>query len=826
MYNKIIWYSVLGVSVGLSNVYASDSYITSDSLNIDKIQIPNPDWSFNDDFEESKNTQFWTGFDNNVEYGAEDPTNPGNKVLKFKYLENRDDKPGSGYSFELPINATKISLSWKQYIPKNYLRNNQKFFTLWSGPAGTKQSNITLSSSLWSVNYFPGSNLGVIPSINVGIDGVNYGHNMNSNHEFMFENSEGRWVDMQVYIELAKNASDYGRMDIYKNGELITSTHSDSLTKAYSDVPGGAELIQYSSRGNYINKGKLFGGWMNTGFETQTEFLIDDFEIAASSNPSRSDFVDFNGAPEDQALIDELMSKYFVINEPKRIIYVAPMTDDNSESGTGNSQDDPKRNLKSVLINAQPGDHFYLAPGVYHMDQENPQLPKISLSNINGTLKDKIVVTTDPNLFDPENDKIAQIDFNFKNKSDRAIGLYVSHWVIENLEIRNMNGIGIAISGRYNLIRNNNIHHGKLISGNNLALVMSKTRMGGSYNLIMKNHLHHFGHLDEDNKELIAPSDVGRYDRYSNGGCFYSEEVQYYKVEDKVLAAGYAYVDESNTGHLYDKWRDLSWDEIKSKFMLPASSHVYLYNNAVDNCYPYGLASKNSADGPYYFLSNIIHSAPTGLKATLSGTVVRNNIIYKDKWMETGIDYGSQYNPRSILGNLVAGVGMKVTNNTIVGPKKGIEYKMGWDGYVANNVILDVEIPHYLSRVYHSWLTNRVGKTDNQGNPKYTKMFTGEYLYGDVNPDNDMYKDMPLSLQQLEYSKLKIENDIYTVEPILKWLIWDDQANYLNLKKVTEDYTIYPSEAIKSYMVAPESYDFRKNKENSGILEGVGSNIQ
>ncbi|WP_428025574.1 hypothetical protein [Arcobacter sp.] len=783
-------------------------------------------WSFNDDFEGVKNTEFWQeGI--YATYGITDPTNADNKVLKIDFVPNSagGGDTWGGYNFKLPIDAVKLTLSWKQYIPKNYrsLKRFQNFFTLWSNSTSTANSNILIGSSLWG-RY---SELGAIPSVRVGIDGHGLGHNMNSNNKPMLENEAGKWVDIKVDVELAKDSNSFGKMNIYKDGELLTGTSSETLLQSWGE-PKGPELVRYSTSGNFLNKGKLLG-WASGSFDETVSFLVDDFKLIASSsfedeltpnntNIDKSDFVSFKGAPEDQALIDEIMKKYFVINEPKRIIYVAPMTSDNMQDGSGNSKDDPKRNLKLALENAVPGDHFYLAPGVYNT-------PLISIAGKhNGTLEDKIVVKTDPSLYDPKNGKIAQIDFNFKNNSDRAFGLYVSHWVIEDLEIRNMNGIGIAIAGRYNLIRNNNIHHGKLISNNNLALIMSKTDVGKSYNLIIKNHLHHFGIFDADNKELKSPNEV--LNTISNGGCFYSEEVQYYKVEDKVKNAGYYTRDEWGNIQVKPEWRDLSWNEIKDRFLLEPSSDVYLYNNAVDNCYPFGLASKTTTTGPYYFLSNVVHSTLTGIKASLGGTVVRNNIIYKDKWMKLGIKYGQEYNTRSIQGNLVAGVGMKVTNNTIVGPKKGIEFRTGWDGYVANNILLDVEIPHYLSHMYHSWSTNKVGRIDNQGNPKYTILFTGEYLYGDIDPGNDMFEDMPLSLQQLGYKKLKIENDIYMVDPIIKPLIWDDQANYLNLEKTTENYTIYSSETVRSYMNDPENYDYRRNKDKPGILSNMGSNIQ
>jgi hypothetical protein len=150
------------------------------------------------------------------------------------------------------------------------------------------------------------------------------------------------------------------------------------------------------------------------------------YSLLLNSEPKTSNFVNFKGADEDKELVDVLISKYLSVNEPKRIIYVAPYSEENTTDGTGETKDNPRRNLRDALEHAQAGDHFYLAPGVYEVDKtqehfEGSNKKAYFTLGSNGTVEDKIVVTTDPDLFDPTNGKIAQLDFNFNNIDPKAI---------------------------------------------------------------------------------------------------------------------------------------------------------------------------------------------------------------------------------------------------------------------------------------------------------------------------------------------------------------------------------------------------------------------
>lgn len=249
-------------------------------------KLINPHWQFIDDFEGALDDSFWLGSGVYLDYGVEDPTDPSNKVMVMRYVPNSEGAGDSWseYDFSIPMQAVQVELSWKQFVPANYehIERNHKVFALWSGTYGKTNANISVSSEAWG----SGSASGAVPSVYVGVDGNNYGHNMNSNPIPIWKDNEGRWVNIHIYLELAQNDSDYGRMEVYRDGKLITGTHSSTLTKSYSSAPEGYELIQFSDRGNYIDQGTLLG-WANGneggGFETEVRFLIDDFKISTNA---------------------------------------------------------------------------------------------------------------------------------------------------------------------------------------------------------------------------------------------------------------------------------------------------------------------------------------------------------------------------------------------------------------------------------------------------------------------------------------------------------------------------------------------------------------
>jgi parallel beta-helix repeat protein len=520
------------------------------------------------------------------------------------------------------------------------------------------------------------------------------------------------------------------------------------------------------------------------------------------------DFVDFQGASEDQAVIDGLVQRHFTINAPKRVIYVAPFIEGSTQDGSGQSRSDPRRNLLNALESALPGDHYYLAPGVYRIDRERDNFGRDSSQftlTHGGTLEDKIVVTTDPNFWDPENGGIAQIDFGFDNSKPntdrRGIALYSNHWVFENLEIRNVNDWGFYVSGHYNLIRNNNIHHCNHPASNNTGLIV----IGGSgelNNLVMGNHIHHSGRMDASGTLLPPSQQTG-----GNGGCTYSVTRQHYDTYDNLLAAG---IDLTNDPSY--PWKEMTWNEL-AQYITPPDNEAYFYNNHLDHCYPYGLATKNEAEGKFHFLSNIIHASPGGIKITLSHTEVRNNIVYNDDGvMEEAIRLANTPNGIKIVPQVINAVDVNITNNTFAGSDIGILHRAGWSNVISNNLFIDIPKPHVIASNYYAW-----------------GFAFGEYLYGDLSADHPYFDDMPQALkdQAGSYKQLKAQNNIYTVTPVLTTEHSNemDRIAYLPNNKISDDYTVLTSEAIKAHLINPSANDFRTDMKNPGQLQNVGSGI-
>src|SRR5690606_36314656 len=84
---------------------------------------------------------------------------------------------------------------------------------------------------------------------------------------------------IHVYIELAKEPGDYGRIEVFSDGKLLTGTsHPDLVPRDYAPV--GNKQLKYTSSGNYIDQGYLLG-WMDhkkSGRETM-HLGVDNFKI-------------------------------------------------------------------------------------------------------------------------------------------------------------------------------------------------------------------------------------------------------------------------------------------------------------------------------------------------------------------------------------------------------------------------------------------------------------------------------------------------------------------------------------------------------------------
>ena len=249
-------------------------------------QLSSPDWSFTDDFSGSRNTSIYTK-STFTTYGFNDN---GNTVLSANYAPEgitAGYHADSEQEITLPINAVQVLLKFREFIPASYTSancGNQKTVGFWSGAYGTIYANISVTSECWPVN---GNG---IPSIYTGNDGVNYGHFQIPNNAGtpLWLAGDGNWHKTWALIELAQSPGDFGRYRIWRDGNVIVDSNNTAYDSYMPDV-SCRDTLHYSSRGNFIDKVRMFG-WCNvkSGSETAAfagtvHFLYDDLEIYANA---------------------------------------------------------------------------------------------------------------------------------------------------------------------------------------------------------------------------------------------------------------------------------------------------------------------------------------------------------------------------------------------------------------------------------------------------------------------------------------------------------------------------------------------------------------
>ncbi len=194
--------------------------------------LVNPEWEFFDDFEGAIDNTFWSGLGgaslNGVKpnYGVNRP-DATSKVLEMIYVPNSEGggDSWSEYDFFLGIDAVQVEVSFKMFTPADYMpvENNHKFFYLHSGNYGNSAANIVVNAAAW------GNGSVALPSINPGIDQVNYGHSWNMDQVPIMEAGSGEWSTYQIFLELATDSMDYGFYEIYKDGTLLIATYVPNL---------------------------------------------------------------------------------------------------------------------------------------------------------------------------------------------------------------------------------------------------------------------------------------------------------------------------------------------------------------------------------------------------------------------------------------------------------------------------------------------------------------------------------------------------------------------------------------------------------------------
>ncbi|WP_416398277.1 hypothetical protein [Allohahella sp. A8] len=274
--------------------YVGPKPVITDVASYKETRILEPDWTYEENFSSSdvKSNGFFTHLESawpgvHPTDSAAAATDGDGKILVLKYAPlGKGDSPEDAWSelkFKLPFRVEQLEMSYDLYLPKNYVASEggHKGFVFWSGTYGGTKSNVFIANTNWPAGHAAN---GATPALNIGI---NHGNNMGMSHltdnALIYKNNSGEWQRVHVYIELAKEPGDFGRVEVFSNGKLITGTsHPKLLPRDYAPV--GNKQLSYTSSGNYIDQGYLMG-WMDHKKAARgAMFLgVDNFKIKVRS---------------------------------------------------------------------------------------------------------------------------------------------------------------------------------------------------------------------------------------------------------------------------------------------------------------------------------------------------------------------------------------------------------------------------------------------------------------------------------------------------------------------------------------------------------------
>lgn len=373
------------------------------------------------------------------------------------------------------------------------------------------------------------------------------------------------------------------------------------------------------------------------------------------------------GAVQDKNLVDSKLTAFFPSsNQAYQTIYVAPPGNRSGGLGTKAS---PYLNLKSAIEGASAGQRIYLLPGNYSISSN------IIISR-SGTAGRPMILSTDPDEFDPGVGKSAVIDFN----QTTGFSVYGNYWLIENLEIRNTRPRTLTIDAQWVVVRNTHLHGNDPVGNNNNAIIVIDHPMRWEgfqnnpnlrqsdltvlttemrHNFFLNNHIH----------------DGEASDGGLNQGCTYSITAQAYYMDHLRGILGIN--------------ANVSLATVQTQYYAPPTGEIYFYNNLVHDCH-YGIATKNAGEGPIYILSNTIYDSSEGIKTTLSGALLRNNIIYgtNKKAMDVGIVIGWSGSVTGPLYDLFNASNTLVESNLIMNTRAPLSPSaVSWNLQIRNNIM-------------------------------------------------------------------------------------------------------------------------------------------
>ncbi len=519
----------------------------------------------------------------------------------------------------------------------------------------------------------------------------------------------------------------------------------------------------------------------------------------------------FSGAPKDRQAVDTALAAAgmsLVIppgNPPK---YVAPVAGCAAagvpETGAG-TRHNPYHNLIRVVRDALPGDRIYLEPGTYFMDcmrQKFGEKYSELIPRNSGNPGKPIVIETDPAELNWAAGNVASIDFQLKDangpRARNAAVRPMDYWVIENLDMRNALDRIIWLSASHDLILNNDLHHVALTGEDNVGIVDVMRRHGGDCNdFIIGNNIHGIARYDSRGRPLryYAMDSV-------NVGCTYSELNQVYSS--------------NNSLHTFPKNGNSLTIAQLAGYTTPPDNNVYFYRNLIHNC-ARGIGTKLPEYGPWYLLSNEIYNVQTGIKIVLSGSIVRNNIIFaKGMVLRTGIKVGMG-DTNWFLGNADNVV---IAHNTIIGAvRDGTEHYGGFNDDIYGNIFaLKTETAHLiLPEMYVDGGVNTSGKFWYE-HGKWPGV-VGEYLY-DVGQSNPYYADMPDFLQQEAgaYKAISFHDNLYTRTPRIQLGAAPDVGSNLNGSVIDKNYKVMSWRDLAPLFRNSTAHDYRARLVAPGVL--------
>jgi hypothetical protein len=190
----------------------------------------------------------------------------GKYSLKFNYAAAAAD--GDSFSeqrFDLGALYKELWFDFDLYVPSNFTHrdspgtDNNKFFRLWGvtydeaekvGASFWPQGDgYSLVQADWDLGGGPGPN-GAIA------------------RNFISSSDRGNWMNVKIHIIAATSAAP-GTLQIWKNGTLVID--NSGIVKNYSGSKPNAYRYGY------------FLGWSNSGFNTETNFFIDNLVISTES---------------------------------------------------------------------------------------------------------------------------------------------------------------------------------------------------------------------------------------------------------------------------------------------------------------------------------------------------------------------------------------------------------------------------------------------------------------------------------------------------------------------------------------------------------------